>query len=290
MELFIDQVVNGLTLGSVYALVAIGLSLIFGIVRLINFAHGEFFMLGAYILFFGVVAAQLPYALTVVLCVVGMAIVGAIFHKVVYEPVMDRRWSAQLVATLAASVILSNGAIAAFGGTQRGAPTSFSNQTLVIGDLVHVSYQRVLAIAVTVIAFFLLDAFVTRTFIGRAMRAVSQNREAAQVIGIDVRFIALVTFSVSAALAGLAAALIAPLQTISPTMGALLTLKAFAIVVIGGLGKVTGAIYAAFLVGLAEAFATVYISTEYKDAVAFLLMIAFLLVRPRGIFGHRVGI
>ena len=289
MELFVDQVVNGLTLGSVYALVAIGLSLIFGIVRLINFAHGEFFMLGAYILFFGVVAAQLPYPLTVLLCVVGMAIVGAIFHKVVYEPVMDRRWSAQLVATLAASVILSNGAIAAFGGTQRGAPTSFSDQTLVLGD-VHISYQRVLAIVVTVIAFFLLDLFVTRTFIGRAMRAVSQNREAAQVLGIDVRFIALVTFSVSAALAGLAAALIAPLQTISPTMGALLTLKAFAIVVIGGLGKVTGAIYAAFLVGLAEAFATVYISTEYKDAVAFLLMIAFLLVRPRGIFGHRVGI
>jgi branched-chain amino acid transport system permease protein len=289
LELFLDQVVNGLTLGSTYALVAIGLSLIFGIVRLINFAHGEFFMLGAYILFFATAQAQVPYPVTILLCVAGMAAFGAVYDKLVYEPVIDRRWSAQLVATLAASVILSNAAIVVFGGTQRGAPTSFSNQTLVLGSM-RVSYQRVLAIGVTLLAFFLLDQFVTRTRVGRAMRGVSQNREAAEVLGIDIRFIALVTFAVSAGLAGLAAALVAPLQTISPTMGALLTLKAFAVVVIGGLGKVTGAIYAAFLVGLAEAFATVYISTEYKDAVAFLLMIAFLILRPRGLFGHRVGI
>jgi branched-chain amino acid transport system permease protein len=289
LELFLDQVVNGLTLGSTYALVAIGLSLIFGIVRLINFAHGEFFMLGAYILFFASAQAQLPYPVTVLLCVAGMAAFGVVYDKLVYEPVIDRRWSAQLVATLAASVILSNAAIVLFGGTQRGAPTSFSNQTLVLGSM-RVSYQRVLAIGVTVVAFFLLDQFVTRTRVGRAMRGVSQNREAAEVLGIDIRYIALVTFAVSAGLAGLAAALVAPLQTISPTMGALLTLKAFAVVVIGGLGKVTGAIYAAFFVGLAEAFATVYISTEYKDAVAFLLMIAFLILRPRGLFGHRVGI
>jgi branched-chain amino acid transport system permease protein len=289
VELFLDQVVNGLTLGSTYALVAIGLSLIFGIVRLINFAHGEFFMLGAYILFFATAQAQVPYPVTILLCVAGMAAFGAVYDKLVYEPVIDRRWSAQLVATLAASVILSNAAIVVFGGTQRGAPTSFSNQTLVLGSM-RVSYQRVLAIGVTLVAFFLLDQFVTRTRVGRAMRGVSQNREAAEVLGIDIRFIALVTFAVSAGLAGLAAALVAPLQTISPTMGAVLTLKAFAVVVIGGLGKVTGAIYAAFLVGLAEAFATVYISTEYKDAVAFLLMIAFLILRPRGLFGHRVGI
>jgi branched-chain amino acid transport system permease protein len=289
VELFLDQVVNGLTLGSVYALVAIGLSLIFGIVRLVNFAHGEFFMLGAYMLFFAYVQAQLPYALTIVLCVAGMAIVGVVFERLVFEPVMERRWSAQLVATLAASVILTNAAIVVFGGTQRGAPTPLSNASVGLGP-VHVSYQRILAIAVTLVAFWLLDLFVSHTHLGRALRAVSQNREAAQVFGVDLRVVALVTFSLSAALAGLAAALVAPLQTISPTMGALLTLKAFAVVVIGGLGKVTGAIYAAFLVGLAEAFATVYISTEYKDAVAFLLMIAFLVVRPRGLFGHRVGI
>jgi branched-chain amino acid transport system permease protein len=186
-------------------------------------------------------------------------------------------------------VILTNAAILLFGGTQRGAPTGLSNQVLILGTL-RVSYQRLLAVAVTLVAFFLLDLFITRTRIGRAMRAVSQNREVAQVVGIDIRWIGLVTFCVSASLAGLAAALIAPLQTISPTMGALLTLKAFAVVVIGGLGKVTGAVYAAFLVGLAEALATVYVSSEYKDAVAFLLMIAFLIWRPRGLFGQKVGI
>ena len=199
-----------------YAMVAAGLALMLGVARLINFAHGEFFMLGAYILFFATAQASVPYPITVLLCVVGMAAFGAVFDKVVYEPVIKRRWSAQLVATLAASVILSNAAIVLFGGTQRGAPTSFSNQTLVIGS-VHVSYQRVLAIVVTLLAFFLLDQFVTRTHVGRAMRGVSQNREAAEVLGIDIRFIALVTFALSAGLAGLAAALVAPLQTISPT-------------------------------------------------------------------------
>src|SRR5207302_3310378 len=126
--------------------------------------------------------AQVPYPATVVLCVAGMAVFGALYDKIIYEPVIDRRWSAQLVATLAASVILSNAAIVLFGGTQRGAPTSFSNQTLVLGAI-HVSYQRVLAIGVTLLAFFLLDQFVTRTRVGRAMRGVSQNREAAEVLG-----------------------------------------------------------------------------------------------------------
>ena len=289
MQLLVDQVVNGITLGSVYALVAIGLTLIFGIVRLVNFAHGEFLMIGAYILFFGYVQAGLPYGLAIIVCVLGMAIFGAVFHKVVFEPVMRRPWYVQLVATLAGSVILVNLAIVVFGGTQRGAPTALSNQTLILGDT-RISYQRILAVAVTLLAFAGLNWFIKRTEIGRTMRAVSQNREAAQVMGVDLSRVALVTFSLSAALAGLAAALIAPLQTISPTMGALLTLKAFAIVVIGGLGRVVGAIYAAFLVGLVEALATVYISLEYKDAVVYLLMIAVLLWRPHGLFGEKVGI
>ncbi|MDE3076830.1 MAG: branched-chain amino acid ABC transporter permease [Chloroflexota bacterium] len=289
MQLLLDQVVNGVTLGAVYALVAIGLTLIFGIVRLVNFAHGEFLMVGAYILFFAYAQAKLPYGLVIVLCVLGMAVFGALFHKIVFEPVMNRPWYVQLVATLAGSVILVNAAIIAFGGTQRGAPTTLADQTLILGAT-RISYQRVLTLLVTLLAFVLLNLFIQRTETGRTMRAVSQNREAAQVLGVDIGRVALVTFSLSAAMAGLAAALIAPLQTISPTMGALLTLKAFAIVVIGGMGKVMGAIYAAFLVGLVEALATVYVSSAYKDAVVFLMMIAVLLWRPRGLFGQKVGI
>jgi branched-chain amino acid transport system permease protein len=289
MDLFIGQVVNGLTLGAFYALVAVGLALIFGVARLVNFAHGEFFMVGSYGLYFLFGVWKLPYGLVVVLCMLGMALFGVLFHRVIYQPVMHRVWSVQLVATLAASFILANGAIIAFGSTQVTAATPMVSRVLTIGDF-RVSEQRVLVLLVSLIAFVALHQFIQRTPQGRAMRAIAQNREAAQVLGIDIGLTTLLTFAVSAALTGLAASLISPLYLIYPTVGSLLTLKAFAVVVIGGMGSITGALYAALIVGLAEAFAAGYVSVEYKDALAFVLMIGVLLWKPLGLSGRRVGL
>ena len=155
---------------------------------------------------------------------------------------------------------------------------------------VRMAWQRPLVLAAAVIIFAGLEWFVTRAKLGKAMRAMSQNREACAVVGVDVQHVALATFGISAALAGGAAALVSPLFNIFPDVGALLTLKAFAAVIVGGFGYVKGAIAAAFLIGLAESLAAGYISYAYKDAIAFVVMVLVLLVRPQGLFGRRIGI
>jgi branched-chain amino acid transport system permease protein len=207
----------------------------------------------------------------------------------IYQPVMNRAWHVQLIATLAASFILANGAIIAIGSTQRSAATPLVSEVLTVGS-VHVAYQRLLVLGVAIVAFVGLQLFIQRTRYGRAMRAIAQNREAAQVLGVDLARVTMLTFVLSAALTGLAAGLVAPLYLIFPTVGSLLTLKAFAVVVIGGMGNATGALIAAFIVGLAEALGAGYVSVEYRDAIAFLLMIVVLLWRPLGLMGRRVGI
>jgi branched-chain amino acid transport system permease protein len=193
---------------------------------------------------------------------------------------------AEAAAVRAAS---RNGVIIALGSTQRAAATPLVTEVLTVGG-VHVAYQRLLVLGVAVVAFVGLQQFIQRTRYGRAMRAIAQNREAAEVLGVDLGRVTLLTFVLSAALTGLAAGLVAPLYLIFPTVGALLTLKAFAVVVIGGMGNATGALIAAFIVGLAEALGAGYISVEYRDAIAFILMIAVLLWRPLGLMGRRVGI
>jgi branched-chain amino acid transport system permease protein len=255
----------------------------------VNFAHGEFFMLGAYILYYAYVQAHLPYALAILLGTLLMAGFGAVFHALVYRPVMHRVWYVQLIATLATSFILANLAIIGLGSTQRSAATPLVSQVLELGE-VHIAYQRVLVLGVALLAFVALQQFIQRSPQGRAMRAISQNREAAQVLGIDLAQVTLLTFVLSAALTGLAAGLVAPLYLVYPTVGSLLTLKAFAVVVIGGMGNATGALLAAFVVGLAESFGAGYVSVEYRDAIAFILMIVVLLWRPLGLMGRRVGI
>ncbi len=289
MAFFAEQLVNGVTLGAYYALIAVGLALVFGVARLVNFAHGEFFMLGGYVLYFAYSIYHLPYGLAVLLVVVALAIVGAIFHTVIYKPVMQRLWHVQLIATLAASFILSNLAIIALGSTQRSVATPLVTDVLSIGG-VQVAYQRLVVLLVAVAAFIALQQFIQRTPQGRAMRAIAQNREAAVVLGVDLSSVTRLTFVLSAALTGLAAGLAVPLYLIFPTVGSLLTLKAFAVVVIGGMGNVSGALIAAFIVGIAEALGAGYVSVEYRDAIAFILMIAVLLWRPLGLFARQIGI
>ncbi len=176
-----------------------------------------------------------------------------------------------------------------FGTQPKEVPTALSSAIAEVGG-VRLSWQRPLVLVAAVAVFAGLEWFVTRTKLGRAMRAMSQNREACAVVGVDVQRVALATFGLSAALAGGAAALVSPLFNIFPDVGALLTLKAFAAVIVGGFGFVKGAIAAAFLIGVAESLAAGYLSYAYKDAIAFVVMVAVLLVRPQGLFGRRIGI
>ena len=185
--------------------------------------------------------------------------------------------------------MLTNLAIIVFGTQPKEVPTALSSRILEVGGL-RLAWQRLLVLGAALVIFWALSRFVARTRTGRAMRALSQNREACAVVGVDVQRVALVTFALSAALAAAAAVLVSPLFNIFPDMGTGLTLKAFAAVVAGGFGYVNGAIAASFLIGITEALAGSYLSYAYKDAFAFLIMIAVLLWRPQGLFGRRLGI
>ncbi|PYO58951.1 MAG: branched-chain amino acid ABC transporter permease [Candidatus Rokuibacteriota bacterium] len=289
MEDLLEQLIHGLTLGSMYAMVAAGLALMFGVVRLINFAHGEFFMLGAYAFWFAYRAVGLPYPVAGLVAAGIMGGFGIVYERTVIRSILDRSWHVQLIATLATSITLTNLAIIVFGAQAKEVPTVLSSRILEIGAL-RIAWHRLLVLGMSLLVFAALQWFVRRTKTGKAMRAMSQNREACAVVGVDVQRVALATFALSAVLAGGAAALVTPLFSIFPDMGALLTLKAFAAVIVGGFGYVQGAIAASFLIGITESLAAGYISYAYKDAIAFVIMIAVLLWRPQGLFGRRIGI
>jgi branched-chain amino acid transport system permease protein len=272
-----------------YAMVATGLALMFGVVRLVNFAHGEFFMLGAYAFWYGFKEIGLPYPMAALAAGAVMAAFGVAYQWTVVQAILDRSWYVQLVATLATSIVLVNLAIIVFGTQAKEVPTALSARVVEVAGM-RIAWQRLLVLAAAPAVFAALQWYVTRTKMGKAMRAMSQNREACAVFGVDVPRVARVTFGISAGLAGLAAGLVSPLFNIVPDMGALLNLKAFAAVIVGGFGNVRGAIGASFLIGMAEALAAGYVSYAYKDAFAFLMMIAVLLWRPYGLFGRRIGI
>lgn len=289
MDIFLLHLINGITLGTMYALVAIGLSLVFGVARLVNFAHGDLLMLGGYMLVWLYVDTKIPYVLSVILVIVGLALVGIIFERVVVRPVLERSWRVQLIATLAASIVLTNLAIQVWGTTPLQAPTTLSRTILRAGPI-SIAQQRIALVVVAIVSFAVLALFTQRTKIGKAMRAVSQNREACEVYGIDVKRVSVVTFGIGASLAGLAAALITPLYSVWPTVGSLVTLKALAAVVMGGFGQTTGVIYAALILGIIESLFAGYVSFAYRDAAAFIIMILVLLFRPHGLFYRKVGI
>ncbi|MFC7550255.1 branched-chain amino acid ABC transporter permease [Plantactinospora sp. GCM10030261] len=287
MSGLLEQLVNGLTLGSQYALVAAGLALIFGVLEIVNFAHGELVMVGAYLLYAGATYLGLPYPVAALGTVAGMVIFGIGFYLAVVHRILHRGWQVQLVATLAVSIVLINLAIVVEGSLPKTVFSELSVRTVDLGG-VTIATQRLVVLGATGITFAALVWFLHRTRTGQAMRALAQNREAAVVVGLPAARIGLVTVAIAAAMAGVAAATITPLYSASPTMGTLLAIKAFAAVIMGGFGNVTGAVLSGFVLGISEALAIGYISSAYADVIVFSIMIAVLLVRPHGLFGRVV--
>jgi branched-chain amino acid transport system permease protein len=289
MLTFLEQVLNGLTVGALYALVAAGLALTVGVLRVVNFSHGDLFMLGSYLFWFLYMQAGLSYPAASAATIPLMAGLGVAFQQTVIRPVVRRPWQVQLVATLAASTIINNAVIWVIGSVPQSTPTSLSRMTLRILGF-SLSAQRVLILAATLAIFLALQLFLRYTRLGMAMRAVSQNRDAAEAAGIEVGTIALVTFAVGTALVGLGNVLVTPVYSVFPAMGMMLTLKAFAVMTVGGFGRVNGTVAAALLLGVAEALGTGYLDSAYTDAFAFVAMILVLLFAPHGLFGRKVGI
>lgn len=287
--ILLAQIINGISIGATYAIVAAGLALTVGVLRVVNFAHGDMFMLGSYLFWVLYVQVPLNYWAATLLTIPLMAAFGVVFFLAIVRPIMDKSWQVQLIATLAASTIINNGVIWLIGSVPQSAPTPWSETSISLLGI-RMSEQRIAIVLIAPITFILLHLFLRYSRMGMAMRAVSQNREAARTAGIRTRTIGIATFALGTALIGLGNVLITPVYSVFPAMGVILTMKGFAVMVVGGFGRVNGTVLAAFLLGIAEALGTGYVGSSYTDAFAFIAMIIVLLVAPHGIFGRKVGI
>jgi branched-chain amino acid transport system permease protein len=288
MEVLPQLLVNGIFYGAIYAMVAVGLTLVFGIQEVVNFAQGEFYMVGAYITYL-VYMAQLPYPLGVLSAIVVLLVIGLIMERCAIRPLIGKAWQLPIISTLGVSIILQNGAIVLWTPNPRSLILPLARQSFEMFGVV-ITLQRLLVLCAALVIFFLLDRFIKKTKTGKAMRAVSQNKEACGVLGIDVARISTITFGLGASLSGFAGAIVSPILSIHPVMGLLLVLKCFAVVIMGGFGNVKGTIYAAFMLAIVESLAVGFLALEYKDLISFTILIIILLGRPEGLFGKKVGI
>lgn len=279
---------TGVGIGAIYALVALGFVLLIRAADVVNFAQGEFSMLGAYamvVLFSGL---GVPYWVSLVLAVALMAAFGLLFAGATYWPLRFRGQLPVIISTIGASILLSNLVLALYGPSPQVLPGLFDNPGIEVGGVFMDS--QYLAIIVFAVLLVLLQYLVfERTLLGKRLQATSQDKEMASLLGIPVAGMVLITFAYSAALGGFAGVLVAPVLFVSVHMGALISLKAFAANIIGGFGSIPGAILGGLALGIVETFGAVYISVPYKDAIAFAVLLVFLLVRPQGLFGERIA-
>lgn len=282
MELILQQVLNGLTLGGVYSLVALGLTLVYGIMHVPNFAHGAFYMAGAYAAFFLMSSLGLNYWLAMAGAGVAVAVLAVIAERLVFHPLRKSEGLHQMIAAIGILLFLEASAQAIWGADFRRMQTPYEGMVQ-LGALAMPS-QRLLIIVGAFALMIALHLFLTRTVTGATIIAMAQNRDGAALVGIDANRVAMMTFAISGVLAAVAAALYAPINLVYPSMGNLVITKAFVIIVLGGMGSVPGAILGGLIIGFAEALGGFYISTDYKDIIAFVLLVVILSFRPQGLF------
>lgn len=297
MQEFLQQLVNGISWGSIYALIALGYTMVYGVLQLINFAHGDVFMLGAFFGYYfsrwtGLAQNPTPFGFLAVLFVAmaACALVGIIIERAAYKPLRQRPRLTVLITAIGVSLLLENGGQLIFGADPKFFPTLiaekklYESPTLVISNL----SLTVLGVALALMAF--LQFVVQKTKVGKAMRAVSFNREAASLMGVNTNNIISFTFGLGSALAGAGAILVAATYPkIDPLMGLLPGLKAFVAAVLGGIGSIPGAMLGGMILGVSETMVSGYLSSSFRDAIAFAILVLILLVKPTGLLGTRVG-
>ena len=279
---------SGLAVGAIYSLVALGFVLIIRATNVVNFAQGDFAMLGAFAMMTMLTILKLPYWLSFLLALAVMTVFGVIFNYGVYYPLRNRSFLPVIISTLGASIFLQNTVLAVFGPQAQPLEKVFKTSGLEIGG-VFLDSQYLVILGVTVVAVAFQYFLFEHTLLGKKLQATSQDKDMARLLGIPVAWMIAITFIYSATLGGLAGILIGPVLFVSIGMGSIIALKAFSATIIGGFGDVTGAIVGGLLLGVVESFAGAYISVPYKDAFGFLLLFIFLLIRPQGIFGEKIS-
>jgi len=279
----LQQMINGTSLGFVYALIAIGYTMVYGIIELINFAHGEIYMIGAYLSFFFIANFKLSAILSVILAVAATALLGVIIELIAYRPLRSAPRLNLLISAIGVSIILSYGSQIVFGPNPQSFPIHFENSPYEFLG-VKINFIQVLIMLVSCALMALLALFVKYTKIGMAMRACALDRTCAALMGINVNFIISLTFAIGSALAAVGGILVGiRYNEIQPTMGYLAGIKAFSAAVLGGIGSIPGAMLGGVLIGLMENLFSAYISSGYKDAFAFIVLILVLLIKPSGL-------
>lgn len=285
-EFYLQILANGLLLGGLYVVVALGFSLVWGVMNIINLAHGAFIMLGAYVTFWLFHLWGVDPFLSIPVSMAALFAFGYLVQRYVINYVVTAQIFMLLILTFGLDIFIVNLSIAAWTADFRSVTPTYSGQSWQYG-LMSIAYIRVAIVAIALLLTGALALFLRSTKLGSAIQATSLDPEAARLVGIDVRRVYAITFGIGAALAGVAGSLIATTYTISPTMGGAFTLKAFVICILGGLGSISGVILGGLVLGVAESVGAIVIGPGYQDAVSFVLMVVILIVRPAGLFGRK---
>jgi branched-chain amino acid transport system permease protein len=285
MTQFLQQMINGLSLGSIYALVALGYTMVYGIIKLINFAHGDIYMLGAYIGFIVTTKLGLGFVPALLISMVGCAIIGMTIERIAYKPLRHATRITALITAIGVSYFLEAGTQRVMGAGVQTFPNVFVNETIMLGN-VRISTQQIVIFVVTIVLMVALQFLVNKTKIGRAMRAVSVDADAARLMGVNVNATISFTFAIGSALAGAAGVLVGVYyNSINPLMGMLPGIKAFIAAVFGGIGIIPGAMLGGFFIGIVETMVAGYGSSLWKDAVVYIILILILIIKPAGLLG-----
>lgn len=287
MEQLLQQIINGISLGSIYALIALGYTMVYGIIKLINFAHGDVYMIGAYTGYVCMSKFQLGFLPSLLIAMVVCALLGIIIEKVAYKPLRNATRIAVLITAIGVSLFLEYSTMFVASANVRSYPPmeGLLSKTFKIKNIT-ISMHQIIIVIITLLLMVLLQFVVKKTKTGKAMRAVSQDRDAAQLMGIDVDNTISVTFALGSTLAGAAGVLVGVYyNSINPLMGTMPGLKAFVAAVFGGIGIIPGAMIGGYIIGIIEVFVSGYINSMYRDAVVFAILILILIVKPAGLLG-----
>jgi branched-chain amino acid transport system permease protein len=285
---FLQQLINGVSLGSIYALIALGYTMVYGIIKLINFAHGDIYMVGAYVAFFATTFFKLSFFPALIVSMVVAAALGMTIERMAYRPLRKAPKIAILITAIGVSLLLEYGGMLLVTPQPRTFPVLFDAKIFTFGNIV-VNSQQVVILAISVVLMIILTYVVQRTKIGKAMRAVSFDTDAARLMGIDVDRVISITFAIGSALAAAAGMLVGVYyNSIDPLMGIMPGLKAFVAAVLGGIGVIPGAMLGGIIMGVIEAMVSGFISSTFRDAAAFAILIIILLFKPSGLLGKNV--
>lgn len=287
---FLSNVINGISLGSIYAIIALGYTMVYGIAKMLNFAHGDVIMVGAYVCFFMTSRYNMPAIVGILLSMFVCTVLGMVIERLAYKPLRQATSLAVLITAIGMSYFLQNAAQLLWTSNPKVFKSVVGDGGIQLAEGLYVSYVTLVTIAVCIIIMIALTVFTGKSKMGKAMRACSEDKGAAQLMGINVNTTISITFAIGSALAAIAGVLLcSAYPNLVPTTGSMPGIKAFTAAVFGGIGSIPGALIGGVLLGIIEIFAKAYISTEISDAIVFAVLIVVLLVKPTGLLGKKIS-